>query len=344
MSTSGNPLISVIIPTHERGSMLHALLLGLNLQTLPREQFEVLVVDDASTEDPTAQLQSLPLQYALTVIRQAKQGPAAARNKALAVARGRYILFLNDDIRANPRLLQEHLNVQQALQKPMAVLGSFGFPQDIRQDRLSRLLEDQGVIITTRHFQSGSRYSHQAFWTGNLSIARQLLDEVGHFDETFQEPSHEDIELGVRLERQKGLEVLYHAAASVDHLHPMTFMAWRRQKRMGGRNAWKVHRLHRVLGLGSLEKNGVPDRQALDQWWQTYQQQLPMLANLEGIIVEALTNPRFSSPPIRLNGREFVLPWDTDAFIESAIGIFDQQEQLAGIVEAARTELSGNSV
>lgn len=338
MRESQTPVITVIIPTHERGSMLHELLLGLQRQSLPASQFEVIIVDDASREDPSPGLMSQHWNFELIAFQQPKAGPAAARNKALKRARGEYILFLNDDIRVHPRLLQEHLLAQQAQSRPTAVLGAFAYPLDVRKDRLSRLLEDQGVVITTKHFQSGSRYSYQVFWTGNLSIARSLLDDVGHFNEAFHEPSHEDIELGVRLERLKGVEVQYHALASVEHLHPMNFAAWRRQKRMGGRNAWRVHRLHKVLSLGTLEKDGVPDSLALDQWWYQYQQQTPMLSHLESIIGQALNDPTFSSPPIRLNGTEFHFPADIEAFVASALSIFDQQDQLAGIVEAARNE------
>lgn len=331
----GEPVFTVIIPTHNRVDALVLLLKDLELQTLPREQFEVIVVDDASPVDPTETLKALPLSYTLEVMRVEKGGPAKARNRALARARGKWVLFLNDDIRASQNLLTQHALAHRTQASSVAVLGAFAFSDELRKNALNRVLEDLGVVITTRHFKSGEMYGYQAFWTGNLSLSRALLESVGGFDERFPDPSHEDIELGIRLERLKNVHVLYLASASCSHEHPMEVEHWRRQKRMGGRNAWTVHQLHRVLSLGALERDGEPDRAAMEQWWSTYLQQGPGMAQLAGIVHRLSSGSAFPFQSVRFNGQEYGLPMQREAFMRDTLNVLDQQEQLAGIVSAA---------
>lgn len=327
--------MSIIIPTHGRVAALTRVLSDLAAQTVAPGTFEVIVADDGSLEDPQPALQALTLPYPMRLLRLPKAGPAAARNRALKVCGGDLILFLNDDARPLPQCVAEHIRALEAQTQPTAILGAFSFPETLRVDLFQRLLEDGGYTITTRLFQGGAVFGYQCFWTGNLSIPRVYVDQVGGFDESYPEPSHEDIELGYRLEKQLGVRVLYVPDAACGHEHAMTLAGWRKQKRMGGRNAWRMHRQHRVLSLGSLEVDGEPARVQLEALWESYQRQQETLSWLEQLVAQYSQTTVFTRQELRMNGRIFRLPADRDMFIREVIALLDEQEQLVGIAQAA---------
>ncbi|AGI23571.1 glycosyl transferase family protein [Pseudomonas sp. ATCC 13867] len=93
---SSQPLISVVVPCHNHGRFLLDTLRSLRSQTL--QDFEVIVVDDGSTEQSTLQLLALLKQMtAIRLLRQPNAGPGAARNLGIRHARGRYICCLDSD-------------------------------------------------------------------------------------------------------------------------------------------------------------------------------------------------------------------------------------------------------
>src|SRR5262245_27959567 len=105
--------ISVIIPTYNRAERLRACLEALNRQTQPGSDFEVVVVVDGSTPETFQLLASLTTPYTLVVISQNHLGQCQALNRGVEAARGRYCLFLDDDMLASPQLIAEHLRVQR---------------------------------------------------------------------------------------------------------------------------------------------------------------------------------------------------------------------------------------
>src|SRR5438045_9363653 len=92
------PLISVVIPTHNRSNRLHTLIEVLQDQTV-QEPFEVIIVDDASTDDTWDELGRLAARHGfLRPLRvEANRGPATARNVGWRSARGTYVAFTEDD-------------------------------------------------------------------------------------------------------------------------------------------------------------------------------------------------------------------------------------------------------
>jgi glycosyltransferase involved in cell wall biosynthesis len=94
------PMFTVIIPTYRRRGLLEEAVASVLAQTV--EDFEIVVVDDASPEPP-----AVPDDARIRVVRRERRGtPPAARNTALATARGRYVTFLDDDDRYTPDRLE----------------------------------------------------------------------------------------------------------------------------------------------------------------------------------------------------------------------------------------------
>ena len=97
------PRFSVVIPTYNRSTTVMETLESCFTQDF--EEFEIIVVDDGSSDDTLAVLQAIE-DDRLVVVSQANAGPAAARNYGMRMARGQYIAFLDSDDRWYPDFLQ----------------------------------------------------------------------------------------------------------------------------------------------------------------------------------------------------------------------------------------------
>ena len=101
------PEVSVVIPTHNRLEVLAEVLQALEFQ-YAAPAFEVVVVDDGSTDCTGDWLRSRTFQMPLRAIVQENHGPAAARNTGIAAASGRWLAFLGDDTVPSPGWLAAH--------------------------------------------------------------------------------------------------------------------------------------------------------------------------------------------------------------------------------------------
>lgn len=99
------PLISIVIPSWNHGSVLIQCLASLEVQTYA--PFEVIIVDDASTDDTQEKLKAVHPKYPMQIIRLEKNsGAPAARNRGAKEAKGEYLLFLDADIELRPHALE----------------------------------------------------------------------------------------------------------------------------------------------------------------------------------------------------------------------------------------------
>lgn len=206
--------LSVVIPTYNRQPILEKCLRALEQQVFDQQLiagYEVVVVDDGSTDDTVPWLQDQAAQFPhVRLFLQDHQGPAAARNVGVEKATGDTIIFIDSDLVVTPQFLQAHA---EALQQGQQSLGS---------DRLFTY----GWVINTANFADPTSepfkvtdYSAAYFATGNVAIARKWLEQAGLFDTGFQLYGWEDLELGVRL-KQLGLKLIKCPAAVGYHWHP----------------------------------------------------------------------------------------------------------------------------
>ena len=116
------PTLSVVIATYARPQLLARMLDELEHQTVQPSAFEVVVVDDGSPQPVETGLEGRVFPFAFTLVRQKNAGPAAARDRGALLARGRILMFLDDDMRLPPALLESHLAIH-AKEPRAAVLG-----------------------------------------------------------------------------------------------------------------------------------------------------------------------------------------------------------------------------
>lgn len=185
------PKISIVIPTYNRRVILEKSLKSLADQTLPADEYEVVLIDDGSTDGTRYMVEHLDVPYQLTYRYQDRKGPAAARNLGIRMARADLIVFIDSDIVVNKEFLAAH---QGAHSEPNLI----GHGPVIHTDSL-----DDPTSATFKI----TDISRAFFATGNVSIARQHLINAGLFDEDFVEYGWEDLELGIRL-RDRGLRAV----------------------------------------------------------------------------------------------------------------------------------------
>jgi len=162
-----NPLVSVIIPAYNGELFLAETLRSVLAQDY--RPFEVIVVDDGSTDQSAAVAQGFSkVRY----IHQTNQGHAAAKNAGIAVARGEYLAFLDaDDLWAVNKL---SLQMSRLLECP-----EIGYTISHR-----RLLFEPGVEPPT--WMDARYLSEQpAFIPSALVVRRSVMDAVGHFDRNY---------------------------------------------------------------------------------------------------------------------------------------------------------------
>ena len=111
------PPLTVIIATFNRSAYLQKLLISLTRQTLRGKAFEVVLIDDGSTDDTRSLASSFSDKLNLSYYFQENSGAAAARNQGIAKARGDILVFLDDDDFAAPDLLSEHLKIHKKISR-----------------------------------------------------------------------------------------------------------------------------------------------------------------------------------------------------------------------------------
>jgi glycosyltransferase involved in cell wall biosynthesis/acyl carrier protein len=238
---------SILVPVFNSRHMLHACLLSLDRQQFDGA-FEVVVIDDGSTDGTATMVESLRVSYDLRyhyLPRTADSCRAAARNVGVRQARGDVIVMIDADQVVPPSFLEEHLRFH-AHDKNLVVIGPRAFlaEGEIDLDALSRghfsdaLLPVAGpdpreqIWMALSHKVNDMATVWHHMYTCNVSVRRQHVLAVGGFDEGFKGWGLEDSELGYRL-RMRRLGFLYNPDAIVFHAHqppapPTRYDEWRR--------------------------------------------------------------------------------------------------------------------
>ncbi len=169
------PDIAVVIPTFQRAQALVRLLDELTNQSLPPERFEVLVVDDCSTDDTVTSVEELAqkVPYRLRVFRTPKNhGPAAARNIGWKESEAPFVAFLDDDCTPSVGWLEAGLAAFQAQPRLGVLQGATLLPLGADTSVLNEWWVCRLVEAPTPWFEGC-----------NLFISRRALDVTGGFDE-----------------------------------------------------------------------------------------------------------------------------------------------------------------
>ena len=276
------PEVSVIVPSYGRPDLLRALFENLKGQTLDPARFEVVVTDDGTEPPLEGSLSNVHVPYSLKILKQENRGPAAARNRAIRDARGRYLLILNDDAVPAPDLLERHLAAQTSSPEPRAWLGRFDY-DDATRTPLSDALSDARLLFPVEHMDPEGPNSGIYFWTCNISVPRDVVLAVGGFDESFAIWS-EDVELGHRLEREAGVKVWFLREGHCGHHHRID-VDWFVRRQLGiGLHMIRLYRKHGDEALHPGWKQGRNDA----EWVEALDKEIRCRGGFQQDLVEGI--------------------------------------------------------
>lgn len=209
--------ISVIIPTHNRAATLARTLKALETQTLDAYEYEVIVVADGCTDGTLPFLEGFRPMCQFRFLETPGRGPSTARNAGAFQASGEILLFLDDDMEADPKLVEAHLRAHGHY-GDQVVLGHFPMqPPEPEDDAFTKSARLWWADEFAARSGPGYRFTFKDLCTGNVSMPRELFERIGGFDEAVdQRCAGEDYEIGYRL-IQSGAKFQYVPEASSIH-------------------------------------------------------------------------------------------------------------------------------
>ncbi|MBV8051776.1 MAG: glycosyltransferase family 2 protein [Acidobacteriaceae bacterium] len=206
-------MLTIVVPVYNGGWQLANCLNALGASSY--RDFELLVVDDCSSDHSVSAIQSHKVRYFRTPRR---EGPAGARNLGASAARGDILVFVDADVQVPPDalgIIAEDFERDPQLQ---AVFGSYDH-EPSAQGFFSHYKN-----LFHHYIHQTSSENATTFWAGCGAIRRDVFEKIGGFDaERYARPAIEDIELGLRLV-QRGHKILLDKRLQVKHLKRWTLL------------------------------------------------------------------------------------------------------------------------
>jgi GT2 family glycosyltransferase len=181
---------------------------------LPKDQWELIVVDDASSDETAL----VAARYADTVVRLpgTPGGPAYARNRGFEASHGEVVLFVDADVVVHRETLRQIVSLLDQNPEVSAVFGSY----DATPSHKTLVSEFRNLLHHFVHHRDAG--DAETFWAGCGAIRADVFREVGMFDEWhYSRPQIEDIELGRRL-RMHGHRITLRPEIQGTHLKRWT--------------------------------------------------------------------------------------------------------------------------
>jgi len=236
----GGPLVSVIIPTYQRRDLVVRAIRAFDAQDLDPDAWEAVVVVDGSSDGSAEALRDLRTAFRLTVIEQPNRGRPKALNAGARAAAGDILLFLDDDMVADPGMIAAHVGSYEGLSAD-AVLGALAHDTGARSTILS---EEVGRWIDQDFSEARSAHevidsAEARFIGGQFSVRRTMFEQVGGFDTGFNRHrgfGNADLDLKLRL-HSAGARIVFNGGALSTQTYAHGYRAvWRIFELMGRSN------------------------------------------------------------------------------------------------------------
>lgn len=212
-SSSDNLAASVIVPTRNRAQFIERFLPSLACQNLP-ESYEIIVADNGSTDATPTVVHKLAQRWPhVRMITVARAGGARARHAGAVAAQAPLLIFVDDDMRAEPDLIAEHLRKHREAPGGVVLGRMLSAPGRHPFERMMAYIYD-GPMSDLEHRAPGPF----DFWSGNVSMSRELYFRLGGYSEALAElRCGEDMLFGLRLSAA-GVPIHF-AAGAITHHH-----------------------------------------------------------------------------------------------------------------------------
>lgn len=211
-------MISVIVSARNARDHIGACLRALLQQTDVDDEYEIIVVDDGSTDDTG----DVARRLGVRVIVQPHRGPAAARNHGANTAKGSLLLFTDADCEPARNWISKMIRPFDQLE----IVGAKGAYKSRQRDFVARFVqlefEDKyDLLRKSKYIDFVDTYS--------AGYRREIFLSNGGFDESIPEPSVEDVDFSFRL-AERGHKMVFVPDAIVYHHHPDTLLRYLRRK------------------------------------------------------------------------------------------------------------------
>jgi glycosyltransferase involved in cell wall biosynthesis len=174
-------LFSIIIPTFNRADEIIELIDSLSKQTFSSDKFEIIIIDDGSTDNTMKVIQDFrnQLKLRITVLKQDHKGPGAARNLGMKLARGKYFIFIDSDCIADKNWLRAY---EEAIYNKE--VAGFGGPDSV----LNNFMPIQKAIdysmtsfITTGGIRGHSKKKLSKYYprSFNMGVRSDIVEKIG---------------------------------------------------------------------------------------------------------------------------------------------------------------------
>ena len=220
------PQVTVVVPAYNAAAMLPLCLTALAGQDYPPAAYEIIVVDDGSTDATAALAQAAGAR----VISQPNSGPASARNAGIGAARGEIIIFTDSDCAPVADWITQ-------------MVAPFADPQ-VAGVKGSYRTRQRQVVARLAQCEFEERYDRQArlpvidFVDSYAAAFRaDVLRQAGGFDPAFPHANNEDVDLSYRLSG-RGYKLVFNRRAVVFHRHVAGWRAYMRLKIRRG--YWRI--------------------------------------------------------------------------------------------------------
>jgi GT2 family glycosyltransferase len=209
------PDLSVVVPAYNGAEVLRRSLAALRESKLTRSRWELIVVDDGSTDDTAC----VAAEHGAMVVRlpDKPRGPAYARNRGVEASRGEVVVFVDADVCVHNDTLSKITEAFAVDGEMAALFGSY----DAEPLAPGMISQFRNLLHHSVHHASPG--DAETFWAGCGAVRRQIFIDVGLMDAWhFRRPQIEDIEFGRRL-RMHGHRIVLRPDIQCTHLKRWTF-------------------------------------------------------------------------------------------------------------------------
>lgn len=244
--------LSVIVTVHKNAETVLYLLNEINKQTLQKNLFEVIIIDDFSKENINKIIlkEKNNFKFDLRIFRNKEnRGVAYTRNQGVKKSKGNVILFLGGDIIPDKNLFFIHFeNHGKYHEENIAVLGYVTWSPKISITPFMKWLDAGGPQNSFHEIEDKKWVSDKYFYGSNVSLKKIFLESNGFFNENFKKYGFEDFELGHRL-FLNGLKILYLKQAIGYHHHQISLGNVLKREFQAGQNAVLLDKIYPELGF-----------------------------------------------------------------------------------------------
>src|SRR5215475_12680183 len=247
MTDNGVPRISILTPVDDELLDPRARYLALSNQTLPGDEYEVLVLDSSHcTQHQSAFIQFRDeglLGSNVTFHLTERGGRALALNRGMDLAKSKVIAFLGDDCLAPLNFAETHLRFHQEHPAKESVAISCALVPEEFRTPFVEWLEKSGRLWGVPHTADMNTIAPNFFYAANASVKRELLESAGRWDERFPHHAWDDFEYGERL-RAVGMQAEFLPGAAVQHIHKLDLPGRENAMRLAGIAARVYETIH----------------------------------------------------------------------------------------------------